>query len=148
MKMVFATWWSVGLLLTPWRAVGMMPLFALYYKKASLSEDELPVVKRTRCWSWSSNTLATWCEEPTHWKRPWCWEDWRQEEKRVTEDKMARWHHFSRTWVGVNSGRQRRTEEPGVPQSMGWQRLGHDLATEQQQSLPPGQCSHALAQGA
>ena len=26
------------------------------------------------CWSWSSNTLATWWEEPTHWKRPWCWE--------------------------------------------------------------------------
>ena len=26
------------------------------------------------CRSWSSNTLATWCEELTHWKRPWCWE--------------------------------------------------------------------------
>ena len=26
------------------------------------------------CWSWSSNTLAIWCEELTHWKRPWCWE--------------------------------------------------------------------------
>ena len=26
------------------------------------------------CWSWSSNTLATWFEEPTHWKRPCCWE--------------------------------------------------------------------------
>ena len=26
------------------------------------------------CWSWSSNTLVTWCEEPTCWKRPWCWE--------------------------------------------------------------------------
>ena len=33
------------------------------------------------CWSWSSNTLATWCEEPAHWeknknknKKPWCWE--------------------------------------------------------------------------
>ena len=26
------------------------------------------------CWSWNSNTLATWCEEWTHWKRPWCWE--------------------------------------------------------------------------
>ena len=25
-------------------------------------------------WSWSSYTLATWCEELTHWKRPWCWE--------------------------------------------------------------------------
>ena len=23
---------------------------------------------------WSSNTLAAWCEEPAHWKRPWCWE--------------------------------------------------------------------------
>ena len=26
------------------------------------------------CWSWSSNTLTTWCEELIHWKRPWCWE--------------------------------------------------------------------------
>ena len=26
------------------------------------------------CWSWSSNTLAIWCEESTHWKRPWSWE--------------------------------------------------------------------------
>ena len=24
-------------------------------------------------WGWSSSTLATWCEELTHWKRPWCW---------------------------------------------------------------------------
>ena len=24
-------------------------------------------------WCWSSSTLATWCEELTHWKRPWCW---------------------------------------------------------------------------
>ena len=24
------------------------------------------------CWSWNSNTLATWWEELTHWKRPWC----------------------------------------------------------------------------
>ena len=26
------------------------------------------------CWSWNSNTLATWCRELTHCKRPWCWE--------------------------------------------------------------------------
>ena len=25
-------------------------------------------------WCWSSIPLATWCKEPTHWKRPWCWE--------------------------------------------------------------------------
>ena len=26
------------------------------------------------CWSWNSNTLATWCEELTHLKGPWYWE--------------------------------------------------------------------------
>ena len=26
------------------------------------------------CWSWNSNILATWCEQLTHLKRPWCWE--------------------------------------------------------------------------
>ena len=41
------------------------------------------------CWSWNSNTLATWCEELTHWKRPWCWEGLGQEEKGTTEDEMA-----------------------------------------------------------
>ena len=25
-------------------------------------------------WKDWCNTLATWCEEPTHSKRPWCWE--------------------------------------------------------------------------
>ena len=25
------------------------------------------------CWSWNSNTWATWCEELIHWKRPWYW---------------------------------------------------------------------------
>ena len=29
---------------------------------------------RAWCWSWNSNTLATWCRELTHLKRPWCWE--------------------------------------------------------------------------
>ena len=34
------------------------------------------------CWSWSSNILATWCEEPTHWKIPWCRQDWGDRRKR------------------------------------------------------------------
>ena len=29
---------------------------------------------KDKCWSWSSNTLATLCEEPTHWKRHCYWE--------------------------------------------------------------------------
>ena len=26
------------------------------------------------CWSWNSSTLATWCEQLAHWRRPWCQE--------------------------------------------------------------------------
>ena len=39
------------------------------------------------------NPLATWCEELTHLKRPWCWERWRWEEKGMTEDEMVGWHN-------------------------------------------------------
>ena len=45
------------------------------------------------CWSWNSNTLATWWEEVTHWKRPNPGKHWRQKEKGTTEDKMVGWHH-------------------------------------------------------
>ena len=42
--------------------------------------------------SWNSNTLATWCKELTHWKRPWAGKDWRLE-KGTTEDEMVGQHH-------------------------------------------------------
>ena len=45
------------------------------------------------CWSWSTNTLATWCEELTHWKRPWCWERLKAGKKGTTEDEIVRWQH-------------------------------------------------------
>ena len=32
-----------------------------------------------RCWS--SNALATWYKEPTHWKRSWCWEKLKAKEE-------------------------------------------------------------------
>ena len=34
----------------------------------------LNIYWKCSCWSWNSNTLATWCEKLTHLKRPWCWE--------------------------------------------------------------------------
>ena len=41
----------------------------------SVLKEINPDIHRKDCyWSWSSNTLATWCKELTHWKRPWCWE--------------------------------------------------------------------------
>ena len=45
------------------------------------------------CWSWNSNTLATWCKEWTHWKRPWCWEKLKTE-KGTIEDETVGWHHW------------------------------------------------------
>ena len=41
-------------------------------------------------WCWGSNILATWHEEPTHWKRPWCWERLRAGGE---EDDNVEWHH-------------------------------------------------------
>ena len=41
------------------------------------------------CWSWSSNTLATWWEEPTHWKRPWCYKG--SEGMRKRGQQRMRW---------------------------------------------------------
>ena len=45
-------------------------------------------------WCWSFNTLATWCEELTHLKRPDAGKDWGQEEKGMTEDETVGWHHW------------------------------------------------------
>ena len=41
------------------------------------------------CWSWSSNTLATWCEKPTHWKRRWYWERLKANGEGGAEDEMV-----------------------------------------------------------
>ena len=46
------------------------------------------------CESWNSSTLATSCEELTHWKRLWCWEGLGAGgEGDMTEDEMVGWHH-------------------------------------------------------
>ena len=46
-----------------------------------------------RCWSWSSNTLATWCEELRDWKRPWCWARLKAGGEGDGGNKMVGWHH-------------------------------------------------------
>ena len=40
-------------------------------------------------WTWNSNTLATWCEELTHWKRPWASND--EGRKRGRGQLSMRW---------------------------------------------------------
>ena len=83
------------------------------------------------CWSWNSNNLATWCEELTHWKRPWGWE--RLKAGGEGDDRGCDVWRASLTWqmwVWANSGCWWWTGKPGVLQSMGSQRAGHNWATE------------------
>ena len=92
------------------------------------------IYQKDWCQSWSSNSLATWCEELTHWKRPWCSEgmqaggDW---DNRGWDDEMASPTQW--TWVWANSRNEWRTGKPSVLQFMGSQRIGHNLVTEKQQ---------------
>ena len=46
------------------------------------------------CWSWNSNTLATWCKSWLIGKDPDAGKDWGQEEKGTKEDEMVGWHHW------------------------------------------------------
>ena len=76
------------------------------------------------CWSWNSSTLATWCEELTPWKRPWCWERLKaggERDNRGWDGWMASPTQW--TWVWVNSRSWWWTGRPGVLQFMGSQWL-------------------------
>ena len=82
-------------------------------------------------WSWSPDTLVTWCEELTHWKRPWCWERLKvggEGDDRGWDGWIASLKWW--TWVWVSSRSWWWTGKPGVLQSMGSQRVRHDWATE------------------
>ena len=82
-------------------------------------------------WSWNSNTLATWCEELTHLKRPWCWERLKvggEGDNRGWDGWMASPTQW--IWVWVKSGSWWWTGRPGVLQFMGLQRVGHNWETE------------------
>ena len=113
----FELWWWRRLLRVPWTARR-----SNHYILKEIS----PGCWKDWWWSWNSSSLATSCEELTHWKRPWCWEGLGaggEGENRGWDGWMAsltRW-----TWVWVNSSRR-----PGMLQFMGSQRVGHDWVTE------------------
>ena len=99
----------------------------------SIRKSVLNVHWKDWCWSWSSNSLATCYEEPTHWKRPWCWERLKaggERDNKIWDGWMA--SPIQWTWVWVNSGRYWRTRKPGVLQFMGSKRAEHDWVTEWQ----------------
>ena len=113
-----------------WRRLWRVPWTARRSNQSILKEISPNIHCKDWCWSWNSNTLATWCEELTHWKRPWCWERLKAE-----EGDNRRWDGWMAsptwwTWVWVGSGSWWWTGKPGVLQSIGLQRVRHNWATE------------------
>ena len=74
-----------------WRRLLRVPWTARRSNQSILKE--ITPEYSLECWSWSSSTLATWCEELTHWKRPWCWEKLKAGGEGATEDEMVGWNH-------------------------------------------------------
>ena len=60
------------------------------------------------------------------WKDPNVGKEWRQEEKETTEDEMVGWHHRLDGFElrSMSLSKLQVMEKPGVPQSMGLQRVG------------------------
>ena len=114
-----------------WSRLLRVPWTSRRSNQSILNESILNIHWKDWCWSWSSNTLATWCKELTHLKRSWCceslkaggkgdnrgWDGW------MTSPSL--W-----TWVWVNSGSWWWTGRPGVLRFMGSQQVGHNWAIE------------------
>ena len=105
------------------------PLDCKEIKPVNPRKSALNVHWKDWCWSWNSNTLATWCKELTHLKRPWCWERLRaggEGDDRGWDGWMAsstRW-----TWVWVDSRSWWWTGRPNVLWFTGSQRIGTRLS--------------------
>ena len=114
-----------------WRRLLRVPCTARRSSQSILKEINPGISWREWCWSWNSSTLATSCEELTHWKRLWCWEGLGaggEGDDRGWDGWMASLTQW--TWVWVNSGSWWWTGRPGMLRFMGLQRVGHDWATD------------------
>ena len=98
-------------------------------KLVSLKANQSCIHCKDWCWRWNSNTLATWCEELTHLKRPWCWERLKvggEGDDRGWDAWMASLTWW--TWVWVSSGSWWWTGKLGVLQCIISQRVRQDFS--------------------
>ena len=108
--------WKIDALeLRCWRRLLRVPWTARKSNQLILKEINLEYSLEGLMLKQNSNTLATWCEELTHWKRPWCWERLKaggEGDDRGWDGWMA--SPIQWTWVWANSRRWWRTGKPGV----------------------------------
>ena len=86
-------WRIVAFKLWYWRRLLRVPSTVRRSNQSILKEINPEYSLKNCCWGWSASTSATRCEEPTHWKRPWCWERLRTGGEEGAEDEMVRQHH-------------------------------------------------------
>ena len=124
-----------------WRILNAFEIMVLEKALSPLDSKEIKSVhpKGNQSWIFIGRTdaeaetpvLSPDVEELTHLKRLWCWERLSAEgegDDRGWDGSMASptlW-----TWVWVNSESWWWTGRPGMLQSMGSQRVGHNWATE------------------
>ena len=89
----FELWFWRRLLRVPWTARRSNQSILKEIGPDLLGDGEGRIHWKDWGWSWNSNTLATSCESWLVGKDPDAGRDWRQEEKGMTKDEMAGWHH-------------------------------------------------------
>ena len=102
-----------------WRRLLRIPWTARRSNQSISKDIYLNILWKDWCWSWSSNILAPWCKEPTHWKRPLFWERLKaggEGEDRGWDSWMASLTQWA--WVWASSRNWWWTGKPGVLQSM------------------------------
>ena len=114
-----------------WKRLLRVPWTVRRSNQSILKKSVLNVHWKDWCYSWNSNPLVTWCEELTHWKKPWCWERL----KSGGEGDDREWDSWLPsltpwTWVWASSRSWWWTGKLGMLQFMGLQRVRHDWVTE------------------
>ena len=77
-----------------WRRLLRIPWTARRSNHSILKEISPECHWKDWCWSWNSSTLATWCKELTHLKRPWCWERLKAGGEGDDRGWAVGWHHW------------------------------------------------------
>ena len=89
----------------PWRREWLPTPIFLPGESHRQRSPNLKIHWKDWSWNWKSNSLATWCEEPTHWKRPWCWKRLKAKGEEGSKGwdgwvaSLTQW-----TWIWVNFG--------------------------------------------